>query len=409
MITCAPLTKEELCSVSLVPNQLIAKRFEESPITVRCEATLDPKLTAESSEFSNPVFDLSFGGAPRTGVFILRGNASCDGSRHRCWSEYTVSANSIGHLIQHSGHVTYLCQVADQLRNSIDRTQVRCQSSGSLTFTNVVKYGERCGTGSGGQECERHMECGSPETENESENERQCVCKDGFVSIPETHRKTICLEEVSLGSTCNYTKQCSAIDTNAICGDNSNGVKVCKCSEHFYEHSDYQSDYIKKCRIKSKPTVRHSVEDESTSILTIGSVIDPKSDKQNEDLKEDSIELSGNFTTNPKKNESTGSIGIILFFVAILLAITIVVIIIRVRSRSDKMVINKKRKTTEQQTDDNDGEQREPILATDDSKIGVDEVDDETNSRSDDRNDEQINNKINSINNNDSQKVQTPV
>lgn len=60
------------------------------------------------------------------------------------------------------------------------------------------------------------------------------------------------------------------------------------------------------------------------------------------------------------------------------------------------MIINKKR-TTEQQTDDNDGEQNQPILTTD-SGPGVDEVDDTTEDV------EQINNKIN-----ESQKIQTNV
>ena len=140
MITCAPVSRGELCSVSLVPNQLTAKRYEESMITILCEATLDAKQTSQSSQFTNPVFDLSFGGAPRTGVFILRGNVSCDESRRRCWSEYRVAANSVGHLIQHTGQIAYLCQVADQLKNADNKSLARCESRGSITFSNGKKF-----------------------------------------------------------------------------------------------------------------------------------------------------------------------------------------------------------------------------------------------------------------------------
>lgn len=135
-IVSAPVSSEEVCSVTLVPKELTANKYEESLITVRCEATLDAAVAAETYEFMNPVFDLSFGGAPRTGLFIVRGNSICDGLRHKCWSEYKISANSVGHLIQNSGSVDYVCQVADQIRNDQkNKTQARCQSTGTLTYS----------------------------------------------------------------------------------------------------------------------------------------------------------------------------------------------------------------------------------------------------------------------------------
>lgn len=136
LITCAPISADELCSVNLVPNEMIAKRYQESVITIRCEAILDSGLLAKSFGFTNPVFDMSFGGAPRTGLFILRGNTTCDESRVKCWSDYRIAANSIGHLIQHSGNIVYSCQVADQIRNATNKTQARCQGTGSLKFSN---------------------------------------------------------------------------------------------------------------------------------------------------------------------------------------------------------------------------------------------------------------------------------
>ncbi len=139
LISCAPLSKEELCSVKLVPNKIISKRYDESTISINCEAQINSELFVSTNvtHFSNPVFDLSFGGAPRTGIFIIRGNATCDDKRTKCWSHFKLAANSIGNLIQHSGNIEFSCQVADQLRNApIDKEPARCQNKGYIGFSN---------------------------------------------------------------------------------------------------------------------------------------------------------------------------------------------------------------------------------------------------------------------------------
>jgi hypothetical protein len=140
LILCAPLSKEESCTVKLVPNKIISKRYQESTITISCEAQINSEqlfVSTNVTHFSNPVFDLSFGGAPRTGIFIIRGNVTCDGKRTKCWSEFKLAANSIGNLIQHSGNIEFSCQVADQLRNApINKELARCENKGYIGFSN---------------------------------------------------------------------------------------------------------------------------------------------------------------------------------------------------------------------------------------------------------------------------------
>ncbi|XP_054166670.1 serine/threonine-protein kinase pakD-like [Oppia nitens] len=419
LITSAPVSESELCSVSLVPNKLIAKRFDESVLTIRCQASVQ----SLSAAFTNPVFDLSFGGAPRTGIFILRGNVDCDDRKTRCWSEYQIAATSLGHLIQHTGDIGYSCQVADQLKASDDKKSslARCEAKGSLAFSNILKYGDPCGTNSMGQECDRNMECASPETE--SEIGKQCVCRTGFVAILENIKQTVCLQEVPLGMACNYSKQCTALDDNSNCQllNGNNGTKVCKCSANYEEYSDPKMDYKKKCLSNDVMVDSgHKHDDHYRQTTTISTTTDHKNDDLIDTYNNSSYNNNNNtkadYKTSPNR-ESSGSIGIILFFLAILLAIIIVIIIIRARNKSDKMVINKKRQTVEQQTDDNDGEQSEPILANNDTIGARDEVDNDIdgNPKSDEiisyeNNEQTINNKINSnINNNDNEKVQTNV
>ncbi len=140
LISCAPLSNGELCSVELVPNKIISKRYHESTITIKCEAQINPQELFGSinvTHFSNPVFDLSFGGAPRTGIFIIRGNVTCDDKRTKCWSQFKLAANSIANLIQHSGNIEFSCQVADQLKNApINKEQARCENNGYIGFSN---------------------------------------------------------------------------------------------------------------------------------------------------------------------------------------------------------------------------------------------------------------------------------
>lgn len=130
---------------------------------------------------------------------------------------------------------------------------------------------------------------------------------------------------VPLGSICNFTKQCSAVDSNAICDYNKYGIKVCQCSQQSIEVTQYQTDYIKKCQIKSTTTSSTSTAspDEFDTNITEGNSSDKSDDKGK------IVDGEEGYKYNSNKDEKAGNVGIILFFVAIFLAIIIVVIIIR--------------------------------------------------------------------------------
>lgn len=130
-----------------------------------------------------------------------------------------------------------------------------------------------------------------------------------------------------LGSICNYSKQCSAIDSNSICEFNKNDVKVCQCNSDSYLFSEYKTDYIKICKIKQKTTVRTTTEEDLQDI-TIVSTENGNIANGNTEEALYANSNSSNYITN-SSNDKTGNVGIVLFLVAILLAVLIVVIIIR--------------------------------------------------------------------------------
>lgn len=124
-----------LCEVKLFPKDLISSKYKSKPIMVRCEAEINQKLTQIKANFYNPVFDLSFGGSPRTGVFFIRGNVSCDSQKTKCWSEFLMSTNNLNELIINDGRVLFLCQVADNIKNfGKEDMVIRCDSNGTLMY-----------------------------------------------------------------------------------------------------------------------------------------------------------------------------------------------------------------------------------------------------------------------------------
>lgn len=158
-----PALKEIQCSASLKPGHIYVKQFEDPNLTViRCEAVLrDPFRQRDT--FSSPVFDVSFGLTPSTGIFIKRGRATCEDRKSHCWSDFTITPRALVELINaektttttadslddnksvvsHAERVIeYTCNIADTSSNT--SSAVRCSQSGTIHFAKgkISSWGE---------------------------------------------------------------------------------------------------------------------------------------------------------------------------------------------------------------------------------------------------------------------------
>src|SRR6218665_4070740 len=122
------------CRASFEPEVVIVRQFiNQTHQTVRCAAEIT------SDNFSKPIFELSFGLSPSTGVFLLRGDTKCATDGQRCWSDFKVfgfalrqllleaardgdtsgddSDSIMSHSAIRSSQIEFTCNVADAGRN----------------------------------------------------------------------------------------------------------------------------------------------------------------------------------------------------------------------------------------------------------------------------------------------------
>lgn len=142
------------CTASLDPQHLIARKFANDSAyeVIRCSARVDNELIT----FNNPVFDISFGFSPSSGIFILRGKNVCSPNKELCWSDFRISGQALRELLlpvrseseednaingdeaastqnrMTNAVIDFTCNVADASRN----TTVRCLDSGSIRYAN---------------------------------------------------------------------------------------------------------------------------------------------------------------------------------------------------------------------------------------------------------------------------------
>ncbi|KAJ6216587.1 hypothetical protein RDWZM_007744 [Blomia tropicalis] len=229
------LKEQVKCSASVHPQYPIVRQFatndnnntnnqSSSLHQIRCNA----KISKDS--FTNPVFDLSLGLTPTTGIFILRGVKQCSPDSSICWSDFHIPALSLRDLfstsnsgidhnngdineedisgVSHASSIDFTCNVADSSRNS--SLVVRCSDSGKIHFAEVRKYDERCSTAiNGNDECGLNMYCSSG----------RCLCKQGFIPYPITRSETICVEKeqtTKATSTLNFNSNQSGSDRKTI-------------------------------------------------------------------------------------------------------------------------------------------------------------------------------------------------
>lgn len=142
------------CTASLDPQHLIARKFANDSAyeVIRCSARVGNELIT----FNNPVFDISFGFSPSSGIFILRGKNVCSPNKELCWSDFRISGQALRELLlpvrseseednaingdeaastqnrMTNAVIDFTCNVADASRN----TTVRCLDSGSIRYAN---------------------------------------------------------------------------------------------------------------------------------------------------------------------------------------------------------------------------------------------------------------------------------
>ena len=140
------------CSASLNPQTVTTRQFSDTISAnhqvIRCNATINIET------FTNPVFDLTFGLTPLTGIFYLRGSKKCSHDNKFCWSDFKIPSQTLMQLfrsikiesddnnifttaVEHqmthrSSIVDFTCNVADIAGNSSH--PVRCSDSGKIFF-----------------------------------------------------------------------------------------------------------------------------------------------------------------------------------------------------------------------------------------------------------------------------------
>jgi len=137
------------CFATLSPQNVTSRQFDNSAShqVIRCSANISKE------RFTHPVFDISFGLTPLTGIFIVRGKKQCLPDHKVCWSDFKIPSQALRELLlqsddeenaitaggDSSGRVThatsvigYTCNIADSSRNN--SMAVRCAKSGTIRF-----------------------------------------------------------------------------------------------------------------------------------------------------------------------------------------------------------------------------------------------------------------------------------
>lgn len=366
------LKEQVKCSASVHPQYPIVRQFatndnnntnnqSSSLHQIRCNA----KISKDS--FTNPVFDLSLGLTPTTGIFILRGVKQCSPDSSICWSDFHIPALSLRDLfstsnsgidhnngdineedisgVSHASSIDFTCNVADSSRNS--SLVVRCSDSGKIHFAEVRKYDERCSTAiNGNDECGLNMYCSSG----------RCLCKQGFIPYPITRSETICVEKADLGAKCNFTRQCMQTNSDSLCEfDALLGFKICKCVSGFEElKGQLNQIFCSPILIASKEQTT-----KATSTLNFNSNQSGSSDRKTIQEEQEVVLTETNkqesqlsLQNQIKQKNEIGKFGkvnkyILLGFGGIfVLAILIVAIIIRLRNYGEMRMKSDKNKLT---------------------------------------------------------------
>lgn len=119
--------------------------------TITCQATMAPVNGNDDNDdsFTNPVFDMSFGASPASGLYLIRGESNCTYDGRQCSSQVrlplatlrdmlaaVVVSRGVSHQHEHeqpspvpSMNIPFTCDVADTSRN---RAKVRCQDTARI-------------------------------------------------------------------------------------------------------------------------------------------------------------------------------------------------------------------------------------------------------------------------------------
>lgn len=135
--------KDIPCLATVTPANLLVKQHDnESMQMIRCSAIIKDAVKFKDT-FSRPLFDVSFGLTPSTGIFLVRGEAKCDSDYNHCWSDITINANALQHLILppnlnreqnlQSSKIDLTCNVADSSNRT--NAEIRCSDSSIIHFS----------------------------------------------------------------------------------------------------------------------------------------------------------------------------------------------------------------------------------------------------------------------------------